>query len=246
MPSDADLARSISELKDEFRSGLSSLKRELAQEHDAALKKLKTATASVPKFKKKGNEKQFLLNSEVLEHVRSASTALQASSPQVEKALEELKEGEKKLSHRNKLILIADSSEEGWEVVNEYQRRDLADDSDDDKRIRQAEVRASQKRRRAQLAKKSSSLRPQKPSTPPVPSLPYVVSGYGTPVSPSYPAVSLPGSNFSNPFGAVNWPKAHRGSRVGSCFACGSFGHFRNQCPVLQAQFSVSQPGKRT
>ncbi|CAH3032798.1 unnamed protein product, partial [Porites lobata] len=140
MPSDADLARSISELKDEFRSGLSSLKRELAQEHDAALKKLKTATASVPNFKKKGNEKQFLLNSEVLEHVRSASTALQASSPQVEKALEELKEGEKKLSYRNKLILVADSSEEGWEVVNEYQRRDLADDSDDDKRIRQAEL----------------------------------------------------------------------------------------------------------
>ena len=148
MPSDADLARSISELKDEFRSGLSSLKRELAQEHDAALKKLKTATASVPKFKKKGNEKQFLLNSEVLEHVRSASTALQASSssPQVEKALEELKEG----------------------------------------------------------------------------------------------------SNFSNPFDAVNWPKAHRAARVGSCFACGSFGHFRNQCPVLQTQFSASQPGKRT
>ena len=160
--------------------------------------------------------------------------------------MEELKEGEKKLSHRNKLILIADSSEEGWEVVNEYQRRDLADDSDDDKRIRQAEVRTSQKRRRAQLAKKSSSLRPQKPSTPPVPSLSYVVSGYGTPVSPSYPAVSLPGSNFSNPFGAVNWPKAHRGSRVGSCLAWGSFGHFRNQGPVLQAQFSASQPGKRT
>ena len=151
MPSDADLARSISELKDEFRSGLSSLKRELAQEHDVALKKLKTATASVLKFKKKGNEKQFLLNSEVLEHVHSASIALQASLPQVEKALEELKEGEKELSHRNKLILITDSSEEGWEVVNEYQRQDLADDSDDDKHIRQAEVRASQKRRRAQL-----------------------------------------------------------------------------------------------
>ena len=84
MPSDADLARSTSELKVEFRSGLSSLKRELAQEHDAALKKPKTATASFPKFKKKGNEKQFLLNSEVLEHVQSASTTLQSSSPQVE------------------------------------------------------------------------------------------------------------------------------------------------------------------
>ena len=246
MPSDSDLSRIVSELKDEFRSGLSSLKRELAQEHDAALKKLKTATTSVPKFKKKGNEKQFLLNSEVLDHVQSASTALQASSPQVEKALAELQEGEKKLSHRNKLILIADASEEGWEVVNEYQRRDLADDSDDDKRIRQAETRASQKRRRALLAKKTSSSRPPRSSTPPVSSLPCVVSGYGTPAPPSYPAVSLPGSNFSNPFGALNWPKAHRGSRVGSCFACGSFGHFRNQCPVLQAQFSASQPGKRT
>ena len=97
-------------------------------------------------FKKKGNEKQFLLNSEVLEHVQSASTALQASSPQAKKALKELQEG----------------------------------------------------------------------------------------------------SNFSNPFGAVNWPKAHRGLRVVSCFACGSFGHFRNQCSILQAQFSASQPEKRT
>ena len=66
----------------------------------------------------------------------------------MDKALEELKEGEKKLAHRSKLILIADSAEEGWDVVNEYQRRDLADDSDDNKRIRQAEARASQKRRR--------------------------------------------------------------------------------------------------
>ena len=100
-----------------------------------------------------------LLNSEVLEHVQSASTALPASSPQVEKVLEELNKSEKKLSHRNKLILIADSSEEKWEVVSEYQRRDLADDSDDDKRIRQAEARASHKRRRAQLTKTSSSFR---------------------------------------------------------------------------------------
>ena len=54
------------------------------------------------------------------------------------------------------------------------------------------------------------------------------------------------GSNFPNPFGAVNWPKAHRGSRAGRCFACGSFGHFRKQCSVLQAQFSASQPGELT
>ena len=63
MPFDGTLEQSISELKDEFHSGLSSLKRELAQEHETVLKKLNTATASVKKIKKKGDEKQFLLNS---------------------------------------------------------------------------------------------------------------------------------------------------------------------------------------
>ena len=144
-----DLAKSLSGLKEELRSGFSSLKRELVDENNLAIKKLKSAASSAPKFKKKGNEKQFEVNSQVLDHVQSASLFLAATPPQMDKALEELKEGEKKLAHRNKLILIADSAEEGWEVVNEYQRRDLADDSDDDKRIRQAEARASQKRRRA-------------------------------------------------------------------------------------------------
>ena len=52
------------------------------------------------------------------------------------------------------------------------------------------------------------------------------------------------GSNFSNPFRAVNWPKAHCGSRVGSCFAYGSFDHFRNQYPVLHTQFQLANLGK--
>ena len=154
-----DLAKSLSDLKEELRSGFSSLKRELVDENNLAIKKLKSAASSAPKLKKKGNEKQFEVNSQVLDHVQSASSFLAATPPQVNKALEELKEGEKKLAHRKKLILIADSAEEGWEVVNEHQRRDLADDSDDDKRIRQAKslqkpARASQKRRRAQSQKK--------------------------------------------------------------------------------------------
>ncbi|CAH3023937.1 unnamed protein product, partial [Porites evermanni] len=119
--------------------------------------------ASIQQFIKKGSEKQFSLNSVAVEHVQSASTSLeQAATPQVEKSLKELKKDEKKLFHRNKLNLIADSSEEGWEVVNEYQRRDLDDDNDDGKRIRPAKERASQKRRRAQSAKEKPPLRPQK------------------------------------------------------------------------------------
>lgn len=61
----------------------------------------------------------------------------------------------------NKLIVIADSAEEGWEVVNESERRDLADDSDDDKRIRQAEARAYQKRRHT-LSQRKTSLTSQR------------------------------------------------------------------------------------
>ena len=246
MPSDSDvtdLAQSIADLKDEFRSGLSTLKRELSEEHNTALKKLKTASASAQKFQKKGNEKQFLVNSEVLQHVQSASSFLQTTPPQVEKTLEELKEGETKLSNRNKLILIADASDQGWEVVKEYQRRDPADDSDDDKSIRQAEARAFQKRRRAQSAKKSP-YSSQRSSNLTYPSLPYVTPAYSSPAPLFQPSLS-PAFN-RNPFNATNWPKASRGSRGGSCFGCGRFGHYRNQCPDLIAQLSVNLPSKRS
>ena len=115
MPSDSesDLVKSLSDLKEELRAGFSSLKREFVEENNLAIKKLKSTASSAPKFKKKGNEKQYEVNSQVLDHVQSATSFLAATPPQVEKALEELKEGEKKLAHRNKLILIADSAEEG-------------------------------------------------------------------------------------------------------------------------------------
>jgi hypothetical protein len=43
---------------------------------------------------------------------------------------------------RSKHVRIADSSQEGWETVNEYRVNDIADDSDDEKKIRCAENRA--------------------------------------------------------------------------------------------------------
>ena len=51
------------------------------------------------------------------------------------------------LKFRQKLIKIADSSEGGWRTVDEYQRNDLAEDSDDEKRLNRAESRAQKKRR---------------------------------------------------------------------------------------------------
>ena len=86
MLSDADLVQTIADLKEELCSSLSSLKREMSEEHDTALKKLKTAPATILKFNKKGNEKQFFINAEVLENVQSASSFLQGTMSQVEKS----------------------------------------------------------------------------------------------------------------------------------------------------------------
>ena len=67
-----DVVRTLADLKEELRTGLSSLKRELTEEHNTTVKKLKSAV-SLPKFQKKGNEKQFAVNSQVLEHIQTAS-----------------------------------------------------------------------------------------------------------------------------------------------------------------------------
>lgn len=118
MPSDPeiDLAKTVSDLKEELRDGFASLNTELSEEHESAIKRLKSTPSSAPRFKKKSNEKQFEANTQVLVDVHSASSFLQSTPPQVKKALVELEVGEKKLAYRDNLILIADSSEEGWEV----------------------------------------------------------------------------------------------------------------------------------
>ena len=61
---------------EELRSGFSSLKRELFEENSIAIKKLRSTALSTPKLKKKGNEKQFEANSQVLDHVPLRSLRL--------------------------------------------------------------------------------------------------------------------------------------------------------------------------
>jgi len=69
MPSDPeiDLAKTLSDLKEELRDGFASLKRELSEQHESAVKRLRSKASSTPKFKKKSNEKQFEVNAQVLD-----------------------------------------------------------------------------------------------------------------------------------------------------------------------------------
>ena len=57
----------------------------------------------------------------------------------VKKAKEALREGNELLNKRQKLIQLADWSEYGWDLVPEYDVKELVEDSDDEKKIAKAE-----------------------------------------------------------------------------------------------------------
>ena len=48
---------------------------------------------------------------------------------------------------RIRLIRVADKTEGGWATFEEYQTSELAEDSEDDKKVQQANARALQKER---------------------------------------------------------------------------------------------------
>ena len=88
-------------------------------------------------------------NKKVQDAVKEACDVLEevAESPAVQRAKAALREGAALLSERQKLIKIADRSPNGWNVVAEYTADELADDSDDEKRLEKAEKAAGRKAR---------------------------------------------------------------------------------------------------
>ena len=154
---------------------------------------------------------------ETLDNVRSA-----AQKSQLEKVISELDEGEKLLLERQKHILLADKSESGLFTVEEYKKHDLADNSDDEKRILRAERRA-----RATLStlkkKRSSSFAASRRSSLVRPSAHFTSSANSQQQSQAIP--SLAPSSFT-----VRRPN------MGSCFACGKPGHWRSTCPAMAKQ----------
>ena len=125
-----------------FEEKISQLRRELKDERDSADERLakKIRLEKQPSFKKPGHEKQFKFNEEVRDKLDSADAALAQRPPAVEKARTLLQEGQKIIDTRQKLIKIADRSEHGWATVKEYEDDELAENSDDEKRLFRAEA----------------------------------------------------------------------------------------------------------
>ena len=205
---------------------MSSMKRELADEAEARVaKKLKEADKQ-PALKKKGHQKQFQFNEDVRERLTEASAAIHQTPAAVERAKTAIQEGMDLLNKRQKLIKIADRSDHGWATVEEYVEDELAEDSDDEKRLFRAEARAGRKAKAAQAAKlkKRRSMVSRKPQSS------------GMPAS----VASLNSQQLAQP---QAWPQPATGRNaystaapqsLGPCFLCGKLGHFRKSCPLLQ------------
>ena len=106
----------------------------------------------VPKFKKKGHERQHLFIEDIKDHVDEASKILSKLEPAnnqeeetVKAAMEELDYGTKALVARQKLIHIADRSDLGWQVVEAYESDKLASGNEDAKHLEKAEKVVEQK-----------------------------------------------------------------------------------------------------
>ena len=115
---------------------MNAFKREIQKEQEKALngvvKKLKASDKLI--FKRKFNELNFKAFESVDASLDDALSNLEKRK--LEQVEESIQEGKRFISARVKEILSVDRH--GWDFVNEYQKKDLADDSDDDKRMRKA------------------------------------------------------------------------------------------------------------
>ena len=81
------------------------------------------------------------------------SVCIDIEHQDIDEALGFLQEGKVAIEARMKLINMADSSDHGWQTVAEYMTNELADNSDDEKRIERAEKLAEKKAKKVKASK---------------------------------------------------------------------------------------------
>jgi len=220
---EVDVARLIQQNNEQLLASMqtmmdrsvSELKRSSTETSESHLKEIKKLKYDEPhKFKKKANEDQFKFNVKVMDTISDAKQSLEMNDQA--KAKEELSKGDKLMSEQQKHILLADKSEFGWATVNEYKKHELAEDSDDEKRIYKSELRAKAQKKQAlaKFPKRNYQKRQSAEDSNSSHSIPVVVNRQ-TPYAHST-------VKFAN--------------KPGNCFSCGKPGHWRSDCPGLQSK----------
>ncbi|CAG2243831.1 unnamed protein product [Mytilus edulis] len=106
------------------------------------------------KFQRKSCEDQFKFNRKLSVTLKEADASLESRDPSASLAKQKIAEGIQLIRYRQKLVKMADSSEMGWKVVQEYTANPLADDSEDDRKILRAQTRAERKTKSEKAKKK--------------------------------------------------------------------------------------------
>ena len=198
----------IDQLRELMDEKLENFKKDIVAEQSELSGQLEVRLrSSTYEFRSKGNKVQHEFNNNVSGFVSNAVDMLSKVPPNVERATALLQEGMNLLRQRNKLIMIADSSDGGWTTVAEYEHKPVASDSEDDRRIRKADnsaVRKLQKRRSDRGRRRSQ---PYTPAT--------VTSG-----------------DVADNSGARGFFRPRRTVQSSDlCFLCGERGHWRRSCP---------------
>ena len=182
-----------------------------------SVQKSKVLESSKVQLKFKGNKIQYEFNVEQLERVEFALTKIEKGETQF--AVDSLKKVISEFKTRNKHIKLADKSEHGWKVVDEYKSEELADNSEDEKRIRSAIKSAAAKSKPKSRIHKNRAL-------------PYQ---YAKRAPETYPNPDARSGNFRR----YNAGHRYQTSSFSAspyatdiCFGCGKAGHWRRSCPA--------------
>ena len=175
------------------------------------------------KFKHKGNRTQFEFNQQILQIVENISSALNNDDTSEVNSLS--RDLTAKLKRRSKLIKMVDRSVLGWDTLVEYDADPIASDSDDGKKIRQAENSALTKGKTKASNKLTLYVPSQKPS-----GQQFWIDGEHTPESTNFQhQISIeqfyPGRLLSTHASSSNVRSGN------TCFGCGERGHCRKYCP---------------
>ena len=191
-------------------------------------------------FGNKGNKQQYEFNLEQLAKLEEAKSLLEIGS--VRRLTKKIDEVISDIQKRNKLIRLADRSAGGWMIVQEYMPDELASDSDESRKMRQAENRATKKRKLASSKKPSSTFSSAT-------QFHQINSGNAT---PSYAGNQFRNAPLSsqrqgwnplqpNNFGRFQNPTNH-------CYNCGELGHWKHSCPkkniIQQTRGQPQQDGQ--